>query len=119
MAIFGLKIYLLVYNSKSTRRAKLNFGHNADTLNGLCKRSLKAPGIVTKMLHAENGQKVDDFEAMYLAKYQFFRKWFMFFLLTINYLTKVMFVYHILNTIFFLFFLLTFSISYSFPAIYF
>ena len=32
---------------------------------------LGAPGHVTKMLHAENGQKVDDFEAMYLGKYQF------------------------------------------------
>ena len=33
-------------------------------INGLCKPSLEALGYVTKMLQAENGQKVDDFEPM-------------------------------------------------------
>ena len=31
-------------------------------MNGLRKPSLGAPGHVTKMLQAKNGQKVDEFE---------------------------------------------------------
>ena len=38
-------------------------------INGLCKPSLEAPGHVTKVLQAENGQKVDDFEPIRLGKY--------------------------------------------------
>ena len=37
----------------------------------LGKPSLGTPGHVNKMLHAENGQKVDDFEPIYLGKYQY------------------------------------------------
>ena len=37
-------------------------------LSGLCKPSLEAPGHVTKVLRAENKQKVDDFEPNYLGK---------------------------------------------------
>ena len=33
--------------------------------NALCKPSLGAPGLVTKILQAKNGQKVDKFEAIY------------------------------------------------------
>ena len=36
--------------------------------NSLCKPSLGALGHVTKMLQAENGQKVDDFEPIYFVK---------------------------------------------------
>ena len=32
---------------------------------------LGAPGNVTKILAAENGQKVDEFEPIYLGKYRF------------------------------------------------
>ena len=38
-------------------------------INGLCKLSLgEAGGHVTKILRAENGQKVDDFEPIYIGK---------------------------------------------------
>ena len=37
--------------------------------NGQRKPSLEVPGYVTKMLQAENGHKVDDFESIYLGKY--------------------------------------------------
>ena len=40
-------------------------------MNGLCKPSLKATGRVTKILQAENGQKVDDFKSIYRGKYWF------------------------------------------------
>ena len=40
-------------------------------INGLCKPSLGKPGLVTKMLQAEKGQKVDDFELKYLGNYRF------------------------------------------------
>ena len=40
-------------------------------ISGLCKPSLGAPGHVTTMLQAENGQKVDDFELIYLRNYRF------------------------------------------------
>ena len=35
--------------------------------NGLCQPSLGAPGHANKILQAENGQKVDDFEPIYLG----------------------------------------------------
>ena len=53
-------------------------------INGLCKPSLKAPGHVTKMLPAEHGQKVDDFERICLGRYRFGGKRFVFFEQTIN-----------------------------------
>ena len=40
-------------------------------MNGFCKPSLWAPGHVTEMLQAENGQKMDDFEPIYLSKTDF------------------------------------------------
>ena len=43
-------------------------------INALCKPSLRAPGHVTKMLHAENGQKVDEFELIYLGNYRYWWK---------------------------------------------
>ena len=36
-----------------------------------CNMSLEAHGHVIKMLLAENGQKVDDFEPIYLGNYQY------------------------------------------------
>ena len=39
-------------------------------INGLSKPSLWAPGHVTKMLQAKNGQKVDDLEPIRLCKYR-------------------------------------------------
>ena len=38
-------------------------------MNALRKLSLGTPGHVTKILQAENGQKVDDFEPIYLHNY--------------------------------------------------
>ena len=35
-------------------------------MKGLRKRSLVAPGYMTTILQAENGQKADDFELIYL-----------------------------------------------------
>ena len=40
-------------------------------INDLRKLSLGAPGRATKMLQAENEQKVDDLEPIYLGKYGF------------------------------------------------
>ena len=40
-------------------------------VNGSCKRSLWEPARVTKMLQAENGQKVDDFQPIFIGKYRF------------------------------------------------
>ena len=38
---------------------------------GLCKPSLGEPGHVTKILQTENGQKIDDFELIYLDNYRY------------------------------------------------
>ena len=38
-------------------------------INALCRPSLGAPGYVTKVLQAENGQKADEFEHTYLGNY--------------------------------------------------
>ena len=38
-------------------------------VSGLCKPRLETPGHVTKMLQAENGQKLGDFEPIYLGNY--------------------------------------------------
>ena len=43
-------------------------------INGLCKPSLGAPGNETKMLQAENEQKVDDFDTMNLGNYRYWWK---------------------------------------------
>ena len=40
-------------------------------MNALCKPSLGASGLVNKILQAENGQKVDEFEPIYLGNYQY------------------------------------------------
>ena len=40
----------------------------------LCKPSLGAPSHVTKILHAKSGQKVDDFEPIYLGNYRYWWK---------------------------------------------
>ena len=40
-------------------------------MNALFKSSLGAPGLVTKILQAENGQKVDKFEPIYLGNNQY------------------------------------------------
>ena len=51
---------------------------NFDTMwvliNALCKPSLGAPGHVTKILQAKGGQKVDDFEPIYLGNYRYWWK---------------------------------------------
>ena len=48
---------------------------NLDTvwmlINALRKPSLGAPGLASTSLHAENGQKVDEFVPMYLGKYRY------------------------------------------------
>ena len=36
-------------------------------MNVSCKASFGAPGLVAKMLQAENGQKVYEFETIYLG----------------------------------------------------
>ena len=40
-------------------------------MNALRKLSLGASSLVTKILQAENGQKVDEFEPIYLGNYQY------------------------------------------------
>ena len=44
-------------------------------MNALSKPNLGAPGYVTRILQAENGRKVDEFEAIYLGNYQIDEKW--------------------------------------------
>ena len=39
-------------------------------ISALRKPSLGAPGYVTKILRAENGQNVDEFEPTYLGNYR-------------------------------------------------
>ena len=51
---------------------------NLDTMwvviNALCKQSFGALGHVTKILQTKNGQKVGDFEPIYLGNYQYWWK---------------------------------------------
>ena len=72
MAIFGLKIYLFAFNSKSSWCVELKFGHNVGDYKWFMKTEFGVPGHVTKMLEAENGQKVDKFEPIfsYLGNYR-------------------------------------------------
>ena len=42
-----------------------------EVMHGLCKPSMVAAGHVTKILQAENGLKVDEFEPIYLGKYRY------------------------------------------------
>ena len=80
-------------------------------MNALWKPSLGAPGHVTRISQAENGQKVDENEPIYLDNYWYW--WKMIFKHTINHLSFVMCVYPNLNTIF-----LVLHLFFS-PAIYF
>ena len=41
------------------------------SLNALCKPSLRMPGHVTNILQAENEQKVDEFEPIYVGNYRY------------------------------------------------
>ena len=40
-------------------------------INALCKRSLGTYGLLIKILQAENGQKVDEFEPIYFGNYRY------------------------------------------------
>ena len=80
-------------------------------INFLCKSSLGAPDYVTKILQAKNGQKVDDFEPMYIhisVITDIDEKWFVIFEHTIN----CLFVGYVrlpqLEYFFFFFFFFTF-----------
>ena len=53
------------------KRAKLKFEHKVGADECLFKPSLGAPGHVIKILQAENGQKVDKFEPIYLGNYRY------------------------------------------------
>ena len=61
---------------------------NLDTIwmliNGLCNPSLGTPSHETKILQAEDGQYVDEFEPIYFSKYQFWLKMICDFEHTIN-----------------------------------
>ena len=48
-------------------------GHNVVWVlaDAVCKPSLGAFGHVTKILQAENKQKVDEFESIYFGNYQY------------------------------------------------
>ena len=67
-------IYYFAYNSKTTQCAKLKFEQMLMLMNTLCKSSLGAPDYVTKILQAEIGQKVDEFEPIYLGNYRYWWK---------------------------------------------
>ena len=53
-------------------------------MNALRKASLGAPSHMTKILQAEDWQKVDEFEPIYLGNYNIEEKWFVVFEHTIN-----------------------------------
>ena len=53
-------------------------------INALSKPSLGAPGHATKILQAENGQKVDEFEPIYPVITDIDEKWFVMFEHAIN-----------------------------------
>ena len=65
-------------NSPITQKPLGVHSWNLDTMwvttIGLCKPSLGAPIYVTKVLQAKNGQKVENFEPIYLDKYRFWWK---------------------------------------------
>ena len=56
-------------------------------INALCKSSLEAPGHVTKILQAENGLKVEEFEPIYSATTDIDEKSYAIFEHTINHLS--------------------------------
>ena len=93
-------------------------------INSLCKPSLGAPDLMTKILQAKNGQKVDNFEPMYIyisVITDIDEKWFVIFEHTINclfvsYVRLPQLEYYFS---FFSSFLLFFLFYYSSPAIYF
>ena len=66
-ATFGLKSYYFVYNSKTIWRARLKFVHNVDVYECFIQTEFGGAGHVTKILLAENGQKLDEFEPIYLG----------------------------------------------------
>ena len=68
-----------------------------------------ARGHVTKILLAKNGQKVDDFEPIYLGNYRYRSKWFVIFEHTINHLFLGYVCLPQLECYFSFFFFLTFS----------
>ena len=51
-----------------------NLGTMCVLINALCKPSLGVPGHVTKILQAKSGQKVDNFEPIYLGNYRYWWK---------------------------------------------
>ena len=74
-------------------------------MNALCKPSLGVRDHATKILQAENVQKVNEFEPIYLDNYRYWCKMICDFLSTLSTtFLLVMFVYPNLKTIFFYFF---------------
>ena len=73
-AIFVLKTYFFAYTLKPFRVQSRNLGTIWVFMNALCKPSLGTPSHVTKILKAENGQKVDQFELIYLNNYSYWWK---------------------------------------------
>ena len=70
-AIFGLKSYSIAYNSKTTSFAKLTKGHTVGAYKGFRLNEFGALDHATKILQAENEQKVDKFEPTYLGNYRY------------------------------------------------
>ena len=69
---FWLENLLVRLQLKSHLMCKANIVHNVGFINGSCKPSLReGGGLATKILEAKNGQKVDNFESIYLSKYRF------------------------------------------------
>ena len=74
MAIFGLKSYYFADNSKTTWRAQLKLRHNVDAYEWFTQTEFGGTRSRDQMLQAENEQKVDDFETIYLGNYRFLMK---------------------------------------------
>ena len=70
--------------SKTTWRAKLKFGHDVGAYECFMQTELEAPGHVTKILRAKNGQKVGNFNRYISIITDIDEKWFVIFEHTIN-----------------------------------
>ena len=114
---FWLERLLNPYNSKTTWRAQLKFGHNVDALR---KPSLGAPSHVTKIYWPKMGKKWMILNRCISVITDMNEKWFVIFEHTINcfsfrYVGLPQLEYYFSFFLFLTFFLF----SYSFPAIYF
>ena len=67
-AIFEPKFFYFAYNKKMLNVESCNLDTTWVEVESICVPSLRAPSQVTEISEAENGQKVVNFEVVYLDK---------------------------------------------------